>query len=120
LRRGPHPNTVATWRTSMPHLDRTDIVTRAYVAEQARKARIAADREANAARIRESIEHGTAGVGGRPKSIHCGICGSPQGDRTAPRNACPACSPRLRQIAGREKLSHEELYPESTNEYEEA
>lgn len=48
----------------MPHLDTADIVTRAYAAEQARAARIEADRAENAKRIREGIASGTAGVGG--------------------------------------------------------
>lgn len=105
-----------------PHLDKARRVTRAHVAELSAAAR---DREANAASIRAAIEDGSAGVGGKPKSVHCGICGSPFGDRTKPRNACADCRRKAKQVPSglRDKLSPEELYPEhfpeSTNEYEE-
>lgn len=74
----------------MPHLDNSQLVTRAMAAELARESR------RNAERIREQIEDGTAGVvGRRAKSIHCGVCGSPFGDRTKPRNACDECARNL-------------------------
>lgn len=94
-----------------PHLDPADIVTRQYAAEQSAAAR---DREANAARIREQLADGTAGVGGAPKSVHCGICGSPFGDRTKDRNACADCRREAKQVPPglRDKMSPEELYPD--------
>lgn len=103
----------------MPHLDKAELVERAHAAELARQARATADREANAARIREQIEDGSAGVGGKPKSVHCGICGSPFGDRTKERNACAECQQRDWEDWAREKLGPEEIYPESTHEHEE-
>lgn len=105
-----------------PHLDKGEIVTRAVAAELSLAAR---DREANEARIRETLADGSAGVGGKPKSVHCGICGSPFGDRTKPRNACSVCEHEDKQIppGTRDKLGPEELYPEhfpeSTHENEE-
>lgn len=43
----------------MPHLDSSQLATRTLAAELARESR------RNAARIREQIEDGTAGIGGR-------------------------------------------------------
>lgn len=48
----------------MPHLDPVKRIERAYVAEQVRAATIERDRAANAERIREGIESGSAGIGG--------------------------------------------------------
>lgn len=95
-----------------PHLDSAELVTRAMAAEESRKARAERDRVKNEARIRDQIESGEAGVGGRHKSVHCGICGSPFGDRTKPRNACAECIRRDWEEGVRDKLSPEELYPE--------
>lgn len=108
-----------------PHLDKGELVTRAVAAELALKARIDADRKTNGDSIREQIEDGSAGVGGKPKSVHCGICGSPFGDRTQDRNACADCRREAKQVppGTRDKLGPEELYPEhfseSTHEHEE-
>lgn len=95
-----------------PHLDKGERVTRAHAADLSREARVSADRDANAASIRESLADGSAGVGGKPKSVHCGICGSPFGDRTKPRNACTECQRRDWEEWARDKLGPEELYPE--------
>lgn len=107
----------------MPHLDKHERIERAHAAELARQARATADREANAARIREQIADGSAGVGGKPKSVHCGVCGSPFGDRTKERNACTDCQRRDWEDWARSKLGDDELYPESfpesTHEQEE-
>jgi hypothetical protein len=108
-----------------PHLDTATVAERAYAAELARKARITADREANAARIRERIADGSAGTGGKPKSVHCGVCGSPWGRRDKPRNACMECESydKLVPPGLRDKMSPEELhpdhFPEQTNDEEE-
>lgn len=96
-----------------PHLDKGERVTRAHAAELSREARVASDRDANAASIRAALADGTAGVGGKPKSVHCGICGSPFGDRTRDRNACAECVRREFEDWAREKLGPEEIYPES-------
>jgi hypothetical protein len=93
----------------MPHLDKHERIERAHAAELSASAR---DREANAARIRESIADGSAGVGGKPKSVHCGVCGSPFGDRTKDRNACADCQRRDWEDWARSKLGPEELHPE--------
>lgn len=107
----------------MPHLDKHERVVRAHAAELSREAKIEADRQSNADRIREQIADGSAGVGGKPKSVHCGICGSPFGDRTKARNACAECQHRDWEDWAREKLGPEEIYPEdlpeSTHEHEE-
>lgn len=99
-----------------PHLDTAELVERAHAAELARQARATADREANTARIREQIEDGSAGVGGKPKSVHCGVCGSPFGDRTKERNACAECQHSDWEDWARDKLGPEELYPEAENQ----
>lgn len=96
-----------------PHIDPHDAVVRSYVVDQSLTAR---DREANAARIRESLEDGTASVGG--KRVHCGVCGSPFGNRTRKRNACDDCQQQTWKDWAAEKLSPEEIYPETTNDEE--
>lgn len=75
-----------------PHLDPADRVTRQYAAEQARQARIEADRSENAARIREQVE------------------------RDAPAHVTDEDAAEQRRAEfedwAREKLGPEELYPE--------
>lgn len=95
-----------------PHLDPAERIVRAHAAELSRQARAIADCEANAASIRESIEDGSAGIGRPPKSVHCGMCGSPFGDRTRERNACIECQRRDWEDWARSKLGPEELRPE--------
>lgn len=92
-----------------PHLDQGARAQRTHAAELSAAAR---DREANAARIRESIEDGSAGIGGKTKSVHCGVCGSLFGDRTKPRNACTDCQRRDWEDWARSKLGDDELNPE--------
>lgn len=95
-----------------PHLDTATAIERAFAATMAREARIEADRQANADRIREQLADGTAGVGGKPKSVHCGVCGSPFGDRTKPRNTCTDCQRADWEDWARSKLGDDELHPE--------
>lgn len=94
-----------------PHLDPATIVERAHAAELARQAKIEADRQANAARIREQLADGSAGIGGTLKSVHCGVCGSPFGDRSRKRNACIDCRRADWEDWAREKLGPDELDP---------
>lgn len=102
----------------MPHLDLGRLAERLEARQIAHEKRIAAreaDRTANAARIHEQLADGSSGIGGTHKSVHCGICGSPFGDRRERRNACTDCRRMAKQDPPglRDKMSPEELYPES-------
>lgn len=96
-----------------PHLDKGELVTRAVAAELSRKARIEADQAENSASIREQLAAGTAGVGRKPKGIHCRRCGSPFGERDKD-NLCDVCRKEMKQVPDgtRDKLGPEELHPE--------
>jgi len=95
---------------SPPHFpDKGRSAERAEAARLAREAREQRDREANARRIREQIEDGTASVGGRrPQCIRCGDPYAALKD-----GLCPACI-RDRKLTRDtdDKMSPEELYPD--------
>lgn len=90
----------------MPHLDTADIATRAYAAEQARKARLVEqDRAENAARIREQVEPD-------PPPGGCRSCGDPYA-KLDDDGECSICRRDNALLDfGRERMSPEELYPE--------
>lgn len=117
-----------------PHLDKGERVTRAHAAELSAAAR---DREVNAARIREGIQSGRAGIGGvgvdanriqrleldAPIGRGCQRCGDPYAAINAD-GTCDLCEQDAKLDGGaRDKLGPEELYPEhfseSTHENEE-